>query len=229
MTIAWEHGPIRAGGESPCGGRVIKFGGSLLRRGGWPAALRALVGQVLAPTTIVVGGGGLVDGLRAIDAAHPLPAALAHRLAIDAMGLTARLVADATGFSLTAEPAAGAAVVVLDAPSWLAVGTRLADLPVGWHVTSDSIAAFVAARSAETSECELLLAKSVPPPVCTAEQALLESLAQSGWVDAYFPEAAATLTEISWACPHFSAPATPDAEETVGGTRRRREWQEVKR
>lgn len=46
MTIAWEHGLIRAGGESPCGGRVIKFGGSLFRRGGWPAALRALVGRV---------------------------------------------------------------------------------------------------------------------------------------------------------------------------------------
>ena len=62
MTIAWEHGLIRAGGESPCGGRVIKFGGSLFRRGGWPAALRALVGRVVAPTTIVVGGGGLVEG-----------------------------------------------------------------------------------------------------------------------------------------------------------------------
>lgn len=196
MTIAWEHGPIRAGSESPCGGRVIKFGGSLLRRGGWPAALRALVGQVLAPTTIVVGGGGLVDGLRAIDAAHPLPAALAHRLAIDAMGLTARLVADATGFSLTAEPAAGAAVVVLDAPSWLAVGTRLADLPVGWHVTSDSIAAAVAAAYGAA----LWLAKSEPPPAGD-----LECLAREGWVDDYFPLAAAPLGRIEWAAPATTA------------------------
>jgi aspartokinase-like uncharacterized kinase len=197
MTIAWEHGPIRAGGESPCGGRVIKFGGSLLRRGGWPAALRALVGQVVAPTTIVVGGGGLVDGLRAIDAAHPLPAALSHRLAIDVMGLTARLVADATGFSLTAEPAAGAAVVVLDAPSWLAVGTRLADLPVGWHVTSDSIAAAVAAAC----DAALLLAKSEPPPAGD-----LECLARAGWVDDYFPLAAAPLGRIEWAAPATAAP-----------------------
>lgn len=197
MTIAWEHGPIRAGSESPCGGRVIKFGGSLLRRGGWSAALRALVGQVVAPTTIVVGGGGLVDGLRAIDAAHPLPAALAHRLAIDAMGLTARLVADATGFSLTAEPAAGAAVVVLDAPAWLAVGTRLADLPVGWHVTSDSIAAAVAAAYGAA----LWLAKSEPPPAGD-----LECLARAGWVDDYFPLAAAPLGRIEWAAPATAAP-----------------------
>ena len=197
MTIAWEHGPIRAGSESPCGGRVIKFGGSLLRRGGWPAALRALVGQVVAPTPIVVGGGGLVVGLRAIDAAPPLPAALAHRLAIDVMGLTARLVADATGFSLTAEPAAGAAVVVLDAPSWLAVGTRLADLPVGWHVTSDSIAAAVAAAC----DAALWLAKSEPPPAGD-----LECLARAGWVDDYFPLAAAPLGRIEWAAPATAAP-----------------------
>jgi aspartokinase-like uncharacterized kinase len=197
MTIAWEHGPIRAGSEAPCGGRVIKFGGSLLSRGGWPAALRALVGRVVAPTTIVVGGGGLVDGLRAIDAAHPLPAALAHRLAIDAMGLTARLVADATGFRLTAEPATGPAVVVLDAPSWLAVGTRLADLPVGWHVTSDSIAAAVAAAS----DAALWLAKSEPPPAGD-----LECLARAGWVDDYFPLAAAPLGRIEWAAPATAAP-----------------------
>ena len=196
MTIAWEHGLIRAGGESPCGGRVIKFGGSLLRRGGWPAALRALVGRVVAPTTIVVGGGSLVDGLRAIDAAHPLPAALSHRLAIDAMGLTARLVADATGFPLTAEPAAGAAVVVLDAPSWLAVGTRLADLPVGWHVTSDSIAAAVAVAY----DAALWLAKSVPPPAGD-----LECLARAGWVDDYFPLAAAPLGRIEWVAPATTA------------------------
>lgn len=197
MTIAWEHGLIRAGRESPCGGRVIKFGGSLLRRGGWPAALRALVGQVVAPTTIVVGGGGLVDGLRAIDAAHPLPAALTHRLAIDAMGLTARLVADATGFSLTAEPAAGAAVVVLDTPSWLAVGTRFADLPVGWHVTSDSIAAAVAVAC----DAALWLAKSEPPPAGE-----FECLAPAGWVDDYFPLAAAPLGRIEWAAPATAAP-----------------------
>ena len=198
MTIAWEHGLIRAGGESPCGGRVIKFGGSLFRRGGWPAALRALVGQVVAPTTIVVGGGGLVDGLREIDAAHPLPAALSHRLAIDAMGLTARLVADATGFPLTVEPAAGAAVVVLDTPSWLAVGTRLTDLPVGWHVTSDSIAAAVAAAC----DAALWLAKSEPPP--TGE---LECLARAGWVDDYFTLAAAPLSRIEWAAPATAAPS----------------------
>lgn len=197
MTIAWEHGLIRAGRESPCGGRVIKFGGSLLRRGGWPAALRALVGQVVAPTTIVVGGGGLVDGLRAIDAAYPLPAALTHRLAIDAMGLTARLVADATGFSLTAEPAAGAAVVVLDTPSWLAVGTRFADLPVGWHVTSDSIAAAVAVAC----DAALWLAKSEPPPAGE-----FECLARAGWVDDYFTLAAAPLGRIEWAAAATAAP-----------------------
>ena len=240
MSGGWQRGVVRScrnGGDSAtvrvittraittraittC---VIKVGGSLLGRADWPRLLTELVQQksVDSHCLLVVGGGPLVDGLRAIDAAAPQPPDIVHRLAIDLMGVTARLVAATLALPLVAGTA-GQACGVLDVPEWLGRAGRYDQLPVGWHVTSDSIAAFVAARSAETSGCELLLAKSVPPPVCTAEQALLESLAQSGWVDAYFPEAAATLTEISWACPHFSAPATPDAEEAVGGTRRRR-------
>ena len=230
MSGGWQRGVVRScrnGGDSAtarvirtC---VIKVGGSLLGRTDWPRLLTELVQQksVDSHCLLVVGGGPLVDGLRAIDAAAPQPPDIVHRLAIDLMGVTARLVAATLALPLVAGTA-GQACGVLDVPEWLGRAGRYDQLPVGWHVTSDSIAAFVAARSAETSGCELLLAKSVPPPVCPAKQALLESLAQSGWIDAYFPEAAATLTEISWACPHFSAPATPDAEEAVGGTRRRR-------
>jgi hypothetical protein len=86
--------------------------------------------------------------------------------------------------------------VVLDAPSWLAVGTRLADLPVGWHVTSDSIAAAVAAAC----NAALWLAKSEPPPAGD-----LECLARAGWVDDYFPLAAAPLGRIEWAAPAAAA------------------------
>ena len=235
MSGGWQRGVVRScrnGGDSAtvrvittraittC---VIKVGGSLLGRADWPRLLAELVQQksVDSHCLLVVGGGPLVDGLRAIDAAAPQPPDIVHRLAIDLMGATARMVAAALAVPLVAGPTSQA-ISVLDVPEWLGRAGRYDQLPVGWHVTSDSIAAFVAARSAETSGCELLLAKSVPPPVCPAKQALLESLAQSGWIDAYFPEAAATLTEISWACPHFSAPATPDAEEAVGGTRRRR-------
>jgi len=68
---------------------------------------------------------------------------------------------------------------------------------VGWEVTSDSIAAHVAAAYGG----ELLLVKSVPPPSLPASQNQLEALAAAGWVDSHFPSAAAGLATISWAAP----------------------------
>jgi hypothetical protein len=84
---------------------------------------------------------------------------------------------------------------VLDVSAWLDCDGRFARLPVGWHVTSDSIAAIVAA----THGCDLLLAKSVPPPVPQIDA--LEPLVRAGWVDGFFAEAAAPLACIGWASP----------------------------
>jgi aspartokinase-like uncharacterized kinase len=67
-------------------------------------------------------------------------------------------------------------------------------LPIGWRVTSDSIAAAVAA----TVGAELILAKRVPPPGPASD---LESLAAAGWVDEHFPTAARGLGGIGWAAP----------------------------
>lgn len=63
-------------------------------------------------------------------------------------------------------------------------------LPIGWQVTSDSIAA----RIAETLDAdELVLMKSTDPPTSTIEQA-----AQDGLVDAHFPLAAASVRRLRW-------------------------------
>ena len=83
-------------------------------------------------------------------------------------------------------------------------------LPIGWHVTSDSIAAFAAA----TLRADLLLAKSVPPPRLPAGEPPLELLARAGWVDAFFPEAAAAVERIGWACPASVPP--PAVGRTAG-------------
>jgi aspartokinase-like uncharacterized kinase len=173
---------------------VIKFGGSLLGRTSWPEELRTLVADFTGPTTIVVGGGAVVEGLRAIDAASPRPAAVMHQLAIEAMGVTARLVAEAARLPLAAAPALAGRAVVLDAAAWLSHADRYGELPVGWQVTSDSIAALVAT----TIAAALVLAKSVPPPASTDD---LPSLAHAGWVDDHFPVAAAELARIEWAVP----------------------------
>lgn len=194
MTAVWTRGVIRATTDTATPRTVIKFGGSLLVRRPWRDELRSLVADSVGPTTIVIGGGPLVDGLRAIDAASPCSAEVMHRAAIDAMGITARLAAEAASLPLAAEPACDERVVVLDAAAWLSLAGRYDDLPVGWHVTSDSIAAAVATAC----DAALVLAKSVPPP---ESRGSLASLVRAGWVDDHFPIAAADLERIEWAVP----------------------------
>jgi hypothetical protein len=145
----------------------------------------------------VVGGGAVVDGLRVLDRAVPQSPQLMHDLAIDAMRLTARLVAAAMSLPLAAIPPDDENVTVLDVPAWLGIGLRTTTLPVGWQVTSDAIAARVAAEHGGS----LLLAKSAPPPPCTGDADLLSSLARAGWVDEHFPVAAGALITIEWAAP----------------------------
>jgi len=202
-AVAWRRGCVRTvvlGARRPVLGSllVIKIGGSLLSRPGWPALLAALVAtRPPRPCCLVVGGGAVVEGLRAIDQATPQPAAVMHELAIDAMRLTARLVAGAVRLPLATTPPDAHGVVVLDVPAWLAVGSRATSLPADWQVTSDAIAA----RVAVVHGGQLLLAKSVPPPPCPESADLLGALAAAGWVDNYFPAAAASLTTIEWAAP----------------------------
>jgi len=192
MTASWGRGVLR--GEDPVAGTlVVKLGGSLLASADWPRAVAALLDTLPAPRLIVTGGGPIVDGLRTIDGAWPLPANLVHGLAISCMGHTARVVAAALDAPITDGPEPGGpATAVLDTPVWLGRDDRLARLPVGWHVTSDSIAATVAT----TCGGGLLLVKSVAPP-----EDDLGRLATVGWVDAFFPSAARRVSWIGWAAP----------------------------
>lgn len=195
----WRRGSIRrpaAAAPSPAPLLVLKVGGSLLSRPDWPGLLGPLVDTLGGGACcIVVGGGAVVDGLRLLDRAVPQTPQLMHELAIDAMRLTARMVAVAVGLPLAAAPPDSRAAAVLDVPAWLRVDARAAALPVGWHVTSDSIAARVAVEHGGS----LVLAKSVSPPPCPADD--LSALARAGWVDGHFPVAAASLETIEWVAP----------------------------
>jgi hypothetical protein len=202
MTVAWRRGTLRAG-STPPNGLVVKVGGSLLGMRHWPEVLAELVAPLVGGSPaplLVVGGGRVVDGLREIDAAAPRPPALMHELAIDAMSLTARLVADALGLPIVSL-ATGAGV--LDASDWLRSPDHEARLPAGWHVTSDSIAALLAAETGRG----LLLAKRVPPPAGDHD---LERLAKAGWVDAHFPEAAKGVGSLTWAAPARDGTGHPE-------------------
>jgi aspartokinase-like uncharacterized kinase len=204
------QGGLRGGPEDrgvvagPAAPLVVRFGGSLLERADWPELAASLfdgptfVGAVGGTRTIVVGGGSVVEGLRSIDRTRPVDPRLSHRLAIDGMGITARLVASRLGLPLVTRPIDRHAV--LDMAGWLAAeAARSEGIPAAWSVTSDSLAAVVAAAHGG----DLLLVKSVPPPLPEGASGppSLESLAASGWVDGWFPEAAARVARIGWAAP----------------------------
>lgn len=193
MTGPWTTGVLRAtrpGGQS----EIVKLGGSVLTLPGWPELVGRLLGGRGRRVLVVVGGGAIVDGLRAIDRAAPLPEALTHDLAIALLASTARLVAGALGLPLTEGDAESPAV--LDVPGWLAARDLAHRLPIGWQTTSDSIAAAVAAETA----ADLLLVKRRPPPR-EAASGDLAAAARSGWIDEQFPIAAASLGRIAWAAP----------------------------
>ncbi len=188
----WLRGRLRAGAAiRDVRPPVMKCGGSLLGMADWPSRLVGLLHDTAGSVLIVAGGGPVVDGLRVVDAAGGLDAATSHQLAIDALGLTARAVSAALGLPLTAT-ADQAGPAVLDTPDWLCRHGQLVRLPVGWHVTSDSIAASVAVAL----DRPLLLVKRVPPP-----EPDLDALATRGWIDPHFPEASARLEVIDWAAP----------------------------
>jgi 5-(aminomethyl)-3-furanmethanol phosphate kinase len=175
--------------------RVIKVGGSLLDWPEFPTEFRRwLAAQSPAASVIVVGGGALVERVRALDRVHPMSDEAAHWLAIRAMSLTARVVAEwlsETKLVLSLadlQLAAPGAPQILDVAGFLRAerGTAGA-LPCDWNVTSDSIAAHVASVLAAD---ELVLLKSASPPGETTH----ESAAQTGYVDARFAETARGLS-----------------------------------
>ena len=131
---------------------VIKVGGSLAGDPGLPRLLETLSELAAAGRRLVVvpGGGPFADAVRAACAAHDPGPSAAHWMAILAMDQYAHLLAARTcGAALVVKPEEIAGVLaagrtaVLAPHAWL----RAADpLPHGWDVTSDSIAAWVAAR-----------------------------------------------------------------------------------
>ena len=194
MNREWRQGVFRRTAADGVRPLVVKIGGSLLSKPGWPTAVADLLAEMDGARLIVVGGGPVVDGLRAIDAAAPQPAEAMHWRAIEALGITARVVAQALQLPLIAAPA-GMPHGVLDVPVWLRGDTSL---PVGWHVTSDSIAALAAVSAG----AGLLLVKSVPPPADD-----LSAAAAAGWVDPHLPVVARALDHIAWAAPISPTPA----------------------
>jgi 5-(aminomethyl)-3-furanmethanol phosphate kinase len=174
---------------------VVKLGGSLLAGGSLPSLL-ATLGRLAATHRLVVvpGGGPFADGVRRACSLHDPGASAAHWMAILAMDQHAHLLAGllptarlTTGPEEIAKVLAEGLLPVLAPFRWL----RAVDpLPHGWHVTSDSIAAWVAAR---LSARRLVLLKSLDDVPAEGGGVLAEaplgSPALAGIVDEYFAHA----------------------------------------
>ena len=147
---------------------VLKFSGAVTRE---PGTLRRAIRGVQSLARehrllIVPGGGEFADAVRVAWRQGELGDSAAHWMAILAMDQMAHLLADRLdGAVLVADPAEGARVAV---PGHIAILAPFAwlrgvdTLPHSWDVTSDSVAALVAAQ---VEAAELLLLKMVEGPL----------------------------------------------------------------
>ena len=167
---------------------VLKVGGGLLAV---PGALDAVLAGLEAARAggarfvVVPGGGPFADAVRAAQPALGYGDDAAHWMAILAMDQLAHALVDRLPGAVlvtddaTVARAIGAGAIPVLAPSgWL----RATDpLPHGWHVTSDSIAAWVAARLGAR---RLVLVKPAARPLAEV-------------VDGYFPVALPEGVEVT--------------------------------
>jgi aspartokinase-like uncharacterized kinase len=163
---------------------VVKLGGSLLGSGDLPGLLAGLARRRDARLAIVPGGGVFADAVRTAQRLTGFDDALAHRLALDAMGRMAEVLASLEPRLTVAASleAIGHAHVSGRMPVWdpAALKEGRPGIPESWSVTSDSLALWLAA---EIGAERLVLVKSAPAPA----DASPEALAASGLVDAAFP------------------------------------------
>ena len=171
----WQRGWLRQSRDRSKQLRVVvKIGGSLFSTAGWQHAVQSLIAhESLSNHSVVIlaGGGPLVDGLRVIDANSSLLDSLMHDLALEAMGITAQILAATLKLPL-AEEETGASPIVLDIRKRGMTDHVIESLPHSWDTTSDSIAAAIAT----TTESALLLVKSTPPPTHDLESLSIQRM-----------------------------------------------------
>jgi len=170
-----------AGGRRPV--VVVKIGGSLLGSPRLRHVLSILASQRDLDRVVVSGGGLLAEAVRQAQAIAGFGEILAHRLALDAMDQLAQILADRES-ALVPLCKVDQFVDVWRAgkvPIWSTAEIRDGHLaiPECWAVTSDSLAAWVAARIGAS---RLVIVKSVDVASAPAE-----ALVRAGIVDEGFP------------------------------------------
>ena len=190
---------------------VWKLGGSLFDLPDLADRIHKLYNQhsPALPVVIIPGGGMFADVVRTIDKVHQLDPLDSHHLALDAMRLSASVVAALLETSTVRDANAQKAMIeawkggqlepalhvwdVID--SWNAlqpsIERQCGPVPSDWRLTSDSIAAALAAYWGAD---KLVLVKSIDRPV----EASWESLVKEGAVDEVFPQIAPHVRRVEW-------------------------------
>ena len=178
--------------------RVVKLGGSLLDWPEFPGQLRGwFARQSPGCNVLIAGGGDFADVIRAADQTHALGELVSHKLCIDALHVTAKMVAsllpEARGPLPPSimEPSSEAQTTLLDVSALIELDAQrsVRPLPASWEVTTDSIAARAAVL---LNADELVLLKSTLPQRASS----LRGLADAGYVDPHFPVCAKSLSRI---------------------------------
>ncbi len=161
------------------------------------------------PVVIIPGGGIFADSVREMDRLHRLDPLDSHHLALDAMRLSASLVAallqqtpicdleeQKTTIQACSSGQSKPATEVWNViDSWHMLLSELEQtcgpLPRDWRLTSDSIAAALAAYWRAD---ELVLLKSIDRP----QHVSWEAVAEAGSVDTVFSQVARHVAKISW-------------------------------
>jgi aspartokinase-like uncharacterized kinase len=184
---------------------MLKVGGSLLDWPELPVRLAALLAARRAShpderPVLIAGGGTTAELVRVLDRVHHLGDAAAHELAIHALDFTARLLAallpGGTPIDrLAATDSAwvnGRVPVLIPGPILRQIEQNGPErLPPSWDVTSDTIAARIAAHL-DVDHFILLKSASLPPGTRRDEAARM------GWVDPMFPHAARALRRVAF-------------------------------
>lgn len=180
---------------------IYKIGGSLFDLPNLPQVIGLVLAQRPGNAALLIAGGGtLVDVVREWDRVHHLGDDTAHELALEAMDLTASLLARffpearlVRSPRQVAMAVADGAMSILCADCFIkaveAQGTSRLDHT--WRVTSDSIAAWTADV---LKASELVLVKSVPVP----REMTQTVAAEAGLVDERFPAFAENIPVIFW-------------------------------
>ncbi|MBX6313928.1 MAG: uridylate kinase [Isosphaeraceae bacterium] len=186
---------------STLGPVVLKVGGSLLDWPDLPRSLRRyLADRQRDRLVLIVGGGRAADWVRDLDRWHGLGEECSHELALRALDLTAYLLAALVpGLEVVTRleevaPAWATSLIPILAPRLVleADDRKSVDpLPHTWEVTTDAIAARIAAR---LDADELVLLKSTPLPPGTDRA----GAARLGLVDPAFGRASRTLRRVTY-------------------------------